>query len=628
MASRPDIFEDQKLTPDTSNAPRSNQAFTRKESSSSYFNKLLGRAGGALSKPTLALSVQWSCDGKLLVMLLSNLLHTASVFALLLLHPLVQFSSSDGAPVLQESSGGEVASLHQGPLGVPGAVRAMSGTAERGSVPRDEHVCVEAYLAGGSDYGAAANKAIRAQPLKKPSIIATCLQGEHPVAETITLDRPILMDFSGSTLIPQPALASSPVITTATHIMAGNRTITVSRPEGLIPGMAVSGIGLQAGTTITRVDGNFVDLSLPPVIHIIGMPTLNSTIISGLTSMVGLEAGRAIIGPGISPGTTVQHLAPGTQSMEISNTVHSITTVNTYLGPATMPIVMTLEGSWTSSISAIATHPVIRWQYNKEGLHNQEGQMIGGAMRGVHIADPKDRSLVGVQGIQIYGWDRLKVDDLEVDNLRGSCLILGGASTPSTGLAPVNSVRESQFTNVELRDCGDPLTGQSSLEIMTPEVNGDRINQLKFIGLQVVFPYAEGVTIGSYAGPEEQGPALLWFMGNSQIEGGSHLSNENIQAGYDIHFSSMEILSPGYGKAAIRVDKAYMVNVMDSIFSALQKGVQYRISVRHGSTSVKLALDPVHQTFPEASLIDGIGAILTDSEECSAGCPVWIEISP
>ncbi len=500
-------------------------------------------------------------------------------------------------------------------------------------------VCVEDYLHadtthGGTDYGAAITAADSALALTSRSSLEICASGDHPIYSTAVLDRPISFDGNGSTLVVQPSLSSTPVTTSATSITAGNNTIQIANTKGLAAGMAIGGTGLPSAETIASVDGpTSVTLSLAPNLYFVGVPDSGSSDICGLSTMIGLAVGQEISGFGVAPGSHISALAPAKQCITLSRPVSSVQTIASVQGSATGPSVFHVLGTWISPVTAVITKPAVRLQFNPSAMHNHENAMVGIKIRGLHIADRSNggdgRSLSGVQGLQIYGWDRVKVEDLEVSRLLGSALILGGYNVPGNG--GMGTVRESQFRDIDLRDSGDPATGQSTLELMNPPQSGDRINQIDFSGTQVVFPYAEGITIGDYR-KDPLPVGLIWFTNNTQIEGGSHIPHQNINApfdligiqnGWDIHFAEDSIISPGFGKAAIRVDKAYSVTVIDSYIAAFQKAASYQVSVSRGSKAIKY-ISGGNGAFPAAPLIDGDGAILTDTGSCSSGCPVWV----
>lgn len=535
--------------------------------------------------------------------------------------------------------------------------------------------CAEWYLSsadgqGGTDYGFAINAADQAASLTQPSTIKLCLPGQHPIFTTAMLDRPIALDGTGAALVPQSTLASTPVTTTATFTL-GSSSITVSSAVGLVAGQAIYGVGLPSANVIasTYTSGNTVPLALPTALNVVGVPVVTGTYptltpntqICGIAHMDGLAAGQSITGFGVPAATTIASLQPAGisgqlgQCITVSQNLTAVKTIATTTTPVVQPVAFSLGGTLSGvAVTAVTTTPVIRWQYNSGALHdppdqlinsqgrtvNSEGQMIGGSMRGIYIVDTGNggagRSLSGVQGVQMYAWDRMKVDDFQVENLNGAALILGGYNTPNNNVGGVGLIREAQFHDLDLRDSGDPSTGQSTLEIMDPPASGDRTNQVRFTGTQIVFPYAEGITIGSYRTPPSPAPGLIWFGDNTQIEGGNHTPNQMVQApfdlvgiqnGNDIHFAHAEMLGPGYGRADIRADNVYSVSVIDSVYAVNFKGPSYNVSYAAGGSALTFVSQSAGGTdtgFIPAAQLNGYGAVLTDAGSCTSGCPVWL----
>jgi hypothetical protein len=493
-------------------------------------------------------------------------------------------------------------------------------------------VCAENFLSsdashGRTDYGAAIDAAVKAQPLKEPSAISICSPGDHKVYTPIVFDRPVAFQMTGSRLIPQPSLASNPVTVSGAKLTAGSTTVSVPSTSGLRPGMAVGGTGVTSTAYISSVGPDTITLSLPASIIVNGVVTAGSRTIAGLNSMTGLAPGQTLTGYGVPSRTTITSLDAVNQTVTLS-------------GPAVagspVPGSFTVGGSWTADLKAEGVTPVISWVYNPDALHNSEGQMIGGSMRGVWIASPSFRGLNGVQGVQIYGWDRMKVYDLQVENLAGSALILGGDVPPSVHVH--GTVRESYFYDSELRDCGEWSTGQPVLELMTGTAPGDasdEINQIGFIGGQVAFYYGEAVTIGTFnpkAGPID-GPRLLWFNDNFQMEGGTHLTGPPLPAPVDtvhlirvndVYFDGDEIAAPGFGKSLVRIDNANVVSILNSLLYARGKHRTYTVSTTSGAPGVAFVGGPVGvSSFDASGWWDGYAAEINDGASC-APCSVHL----
>lgn len=348
--------------------------------------------------------------------------------------------------------------------------------------------CVEAYLSadttyGGTDYGKAITAAVAASSLTTPTQIMVCSPGDHKVYTTATIDRPIALFAYGSRLIPQTSLSSTP-ITTSAVATAGSSTVVVSSALGLKVGMTVGGVGITPGSYITAISGNNVTLSLIPQLQFYAIATAGSSVIRGVSSMSGLATGKKLSGignwPFVSGVTNISSINPVNNTITLSSAATSGSiTPNTFI----------VGDSWTTSLTAVSTKPVIRFIRNNAALQNQYTQMIGASMHGVWIADPdpNGRSLSGVQGVQISGYDGFNSFDLRIDNLVGSGEILGGNLT-DTGqlLEPWTAVRESSFVNDQIRNSGDAHTGQAALAIHTPyekaAIPADEINGINFIG--------------------------------------------------------------------------------------------------------------------------------------------------
>jgi hypothetical protein len=502
-----------------------------------------------------------------------------------------------------------------------------------GAEPATGGVCAEAYLGadtahGGSDYGAAINAAVRAQPLTAPSAIILCKNGDHPVYTQIVFDRPIAFQATGSRLVPQSTLASTLLTVDGAALTSGSTTVAVPSTAGLTEGMAIGGIGISSSTYIASVGSGSITLSLPANIVLNGVVTTGSSTVTGLSSLAGVAAGQTVSGYGIPGGAKINSVNYADQSIGLSAPA---------VAGSASPTSITLGGTWASKIKAVATTPVIKWVFNPGALRNSEGQQIGGSMRGVWIAASRFRSLEGVQGVQIFGWDRLKVYDLQVENLKGSALVLGGY-VPPTALNHA-TVRESFFYDSELRDCGEFSTGQPVVEMMTGTVDGhtsDEINQIGFVGGQVAFNYGEGVTIGTF-NPQASGfsgPRLIWFTDNFQFEGGSHNAGAPIDApvdmvhlirANDVFFMGDEIAAPGYGKSLFRVDNAKSLSIVSSLVHAAGKPSKLTVSTNAKSNAVRFVGGPVGATsFDNTGAWDGVGAQIEDGALCRP-CNVYLK---
>ena len=491
------------------------------------------------------------------------------------------------------------------------------------------HVCVEDYLtsAMNGDYGKAINAGVQAASLTTQTQLSICAQGDHPLGTQVVFDRPISFWMDNSRLVLQSSLQSAPVTISGATLTAGSETVTVPSTSNLSVGMAIGGIRVIATSYIQSiVNSTSFTLSLPAGIVINGFIRSGSATVSGVNSLRGIKVGQSATGYGIPTGTTITAINYANQAITLSNAATA-----TPISPSSLSI----GGTWTANLTAVTTTPAIVWEYNANALKNSEGQNIGGEMHGVWIVDPGFRTLTGVQGVQIYGWDRFKSDHLQVENLQGSPLILGGYAPPSAGLQGI--VRESYFYDTELRDSGDGLTGQSCIQLMTGYNNGtsnaDELNQIGFIGGQCVFNYGEGLTIGTFnsAHTATNGPRLIWLTNNFQIEGGSHVTHQNIEAPYDtihilragdIYIDGTEIAVPGYGKSVVRVDAANSLSVMNSRVFANGKSVTYNVNVTNGSPTVTW-VSGGNSGFDATGYWDGVGAQINDGAMCTP-CNIYL----
>jgi hypothetical protein len=458
--------------------------------------------------------------------------------------------------------------------------------------------CVEAYLSadtvhGGTDYGAAITAAVRASSLTTPTELRLCAPGDHPVYTTGIFDRPVSFWAYGSRLIPQSSMSSATVSIAATATGASH-IVTVKSPSGLSLGMAVGGVGIPPGAYITSINGTKVTLSLPATLQFYGVASSGSATILGVNSMSGLAIGQVLYGHGNWPffsGTTTINA--------IDYGANTITTSSTATTGSAVPNSFMIRGSWKADLTFVAATPVLNWTYNARALHNQYFQMIGASMHGVWIADPGTRSLPGVQGIQIEGYDGFNSYDLRVDNLAGSGEILGG----NTGRFLPNlygPVRESTFINDQIRNTGDAHTGQAALAVMTPYEGGnsvgDEMNQISFVGGHYVCSNGVAVTIGTYntSHTGTNGPRLIFFSDNTQIEGcavtfdtSAQSDTVYVQRAGSLYFNGTELALVGQGKAVIRLDDVSTLHVINSFIDASSISVDYTVNVTNGSTTVK-----------------------------------------
>jgi hypothetical protein len=492
--------------------------------------------------------------------------------------------------------------------------------------------CVEYYLtpAMNGDYGQAINAANSAKSLTTPSQLRICNPGDHQTSTTAIIDRPIHFSGYGARLVPTSTLAATPVTLSSATLTAGSTTVTVTSTTGLVAGMAVGGTGVQSTSYIASVtDSTHFVMSLPARLVVNGKVTASSTTVSSLSSMVGLTVGQTLVFQNQATPIAIDALTPASQSL----TLHSTPSVG-----APVPFALEVGGTITSTIMAVAQNPVMVYQSNGSALQNAEGQMIGGSINGLSIADTtansdgeKGRTL-SVQGLQIAGWDGLEVHNFECHDLKGSCLILGG---PGLVSARNKTVREVQFFNTQLRDSGDGATGQSELEIMSPpqgnSAGADEINQIAFHGSGIVFPHGEAVTIGTYntAKTTINGPRLIWFGDNSQIEAGEHVPSQFVAAPFDLvhilqanatYFNGSSLIGAGYGKALIAFDYAGFIGLQNAFLYPIGKTATYTVTATNGSPTLTY-VSGGNGGFDATGQWNGIGMNAVDGVGCTSGTP-------
>ncbi len=524
-------------------------------------------------------------------------------------------TSVAGINIIPVTAGGTGSDTVQGGLKNLGGVSSTSTTPQTMAGPlyttTAPFTCAESFLstAMNGDYGQAINAAVLAAPLTTPSTIKICAPGEHPVSTAIVIDRPINFDMTGSKLIPQAALASSPVTITGASVTAGNRTVTVPSTTGLSAGMRVGGVGVTYGSYISAIGAGNITLSLAPALYVTGLVTSGSDTVTGVSSLVGLAVGQTVTGWGIPASTTIAAIGAANQTITLSNAaIATVQSINAGMGAnagAQFPVTLTVAGSWTTKLKAILPTPVIRWTWNADALHNEFGQMIGGAQSGVWIADESNhgqtvRSVSGIQGESFNGWDRFHSYDTTIEGIAGAAMTFADPTTSNTNC----TTRESYFYNTQIRYSGTTDTGQSPLELISCYGGGqamsDELNQLSFSGGHLVSSYGEALVVGTYnpAHTGSDGPRIIWFTDNFQIESGSYLSGRPtastqfnsvhlIQAN-DLYLSGAAVNGAGYGKSLIQMDKVGSVSVLNSRLIVSGQSESCTVSVTNGSPTVTL----------------------------------------
>ena len=509
-------------------------------------------------------------------------------------------------------------------------------------------VCAESFLtsAMNGDYGQAINAADQAASLLAPSTIKICAPGDHPVSTPIVFDRPIAFIATGSRLIPQSALGSTPVSLTGVTVTAGNKTIPVSSTTGLSVGMRVGGAGIPYGAVITAVGSSNITLSLSPNIVLTGFVTSGSKTITGLNSLVGVSTGQTITGYGIPASTKVSSInygnltANNVQSIVISQAATETQTLNGQRIPTS--IALAAGSTWTTNLTAVGVIPVITWKNNDNALQNEFNQNIGGEMDDVWIVDKTNRGIQGIQGIQILGWDRFHSTNTTIEEVNGSGFIVQGWCASATACGRMSATRESFFYNTKIRYTGTETTGESPMEIMSgpfyPNSGEDENNQLGFSGGQLVDNYGEHLLIGTYNVNDTgaNGPRLIWFSNNFQIESGNYLNTMassqfdlvHIEQAGDVYFDGAELADAGYGKSVIRVDAVNLLNVQHSFMTPNSSGQSYKVSVTNGSPTVNLLKASPGQWVTNGSW-NGIAGLMVDGgTTCTSASPCLVYLSP
>jgi len=496
--------------------------------------------------------------------------------------------------------------------------------------------CVEAYLSadtvyGGTDYGAAISAAVQASSLTSPTQLRVCVHGDHPVYTTGLFDRPIAFHMDGqSRLIPQSTMSSAPIRVTGATATGGSMRVTVPSASGIAVNMAVGGIGIPPGAYVTGISGTTVSISLPATLQFYGMATFGSAAILGVSSVSGLAAGQALNGVNNWPFNT------GVTTIRSINYASNTITASTGATFTTStPTTFVVGGSWTTNLTFVKTTPVLSFIHNQNALLDNFGQMYGSSLHQIWIEDISGLSpsgpnhtdspgYPGVTGVQIVGYDQFVSYDLHVVAMQGAGLTLGGTASEVSNGGFFSAVRESSFYGDQIRNSGDAKTGQAELVIMTPRENNqvaaDEINEINFVGGHYVYANGPTVNIGTYnnAHTGNRGPGSINFAGDFQIEGWSvnagiagQADSVIIQRADDIRFRGGEIAVPGQGKALIRADTVFYLNVEDCHLIPLGQNTEYQVAVVNSSTIGTFVSGGGREgKFSTTQMWDGMGVIM------------------
>ncbi len=215
-----------------------------------------------------------------------------------------------------------------------------------------------------------------------PTIAAgTTIVAINEVTGTITLSQPATRNAAGATLVAMDTItqkrgaaagttftANRTASTFTGNTTSGSKSVTsVTGAAGLLIGETVSGTGIPLGTTITAISGPTITLSAAATANGTAVSlTAGSTLLTNVSTVIGLAVGQTITGPGIPTGTTITAITPSfsfTGSTTKGST--SITNVSSTAGlvvgqvvsgpgiPANA-IIKSIAGS-TVTISAAAT---------------------------------------------------------------------------------------------------------------------------------------------------------------------------------------------------------------------------------------------------------------------------------
>ena len=147
------------------------------------------------------------------------------------------------------------------------------------------------------------------------------------------------------------------------EIVTGSTIFTVSNASNLVAGMAVSGTGIDTGTTISEVNSNTVTLSKATTATIATSVTLSFVGKTSFTvsSDTGLVVGMMVFGTGIASGTKIAAISTGTITLDkvitdviptsatlTFRTVSAATTVSSISGTT-----VTLSSEATNAVSSV-----------------------------------------------------------------------------------------------------------------------------------------------------------------------------------------------------------------------------------------------------------------------------------
>jgi hypothetical protein len=502
---------------------------------------------------------------------------------------------------------------------------------------------------GGTDFGYAMTNlcaTLGCSTLTAPINVKTVQTGICKVYTSLTIPAPIHFESSSCAFVPQSSMASTPVALTSCSTTIGSTAVTCASTAGLSVGMAVGG----SGSTQTLGPAQYVasvtnsttfQLIFPASRSFLGILTNASATVKGVDSLIDAVTGQSVTGTGIPASTTIT-VNPATHTFTLSNVaaIGTLSPTDIVLAPGTV-----LSGL---SLTAVAQNPIILVPPSNTATSQAKphGVSYGVLLEHVDIRDPAyshssfGRSLSGLVGLWVYGQDNLVVNDLTIEGVKGSAIVLGGYVPASTADGS-NVVRESDFNGLYLYSNGDLSSGQASLALMSGlgdgDVTQDEINTLNLHDTHIVYSDAESLVLGSYLHPGTNGPRLVTFTGDTQFEAGSNsnfsfgasdvvrcltcgLSNKLLGGRYSL---------PGFGKSTFRISNALDWTVTGSELDASSGGGEvYNVGLSASSTTVTYVSAGTGggSSFPPGPYLNGIGAQLNDGVTCTP-CNVWLAVS-
>ena len=500
------------------------------------------------------------------------------------------------------------------------------------------HYCVEDFLSvtADSDYGEAITYAAgHTGVLSKTqrTVLSICQNGPHTINHQGLLEGPFILEGYNSQLVLGASLASTPVTVTGCTLTAGSQSVTCSSTATFSVGQQIGGIGVVSGTYIYAIpNGTTITLSFPATLNFQAFTTNASTAITGLSSQRGLTVGQTITSPCIPAATTIISINQAANSL-VSSANSTCTSTNVPSGFS-----IAAGSTWTSDLKAVTVTPALIWSYNGAAMVNKENQNIGAGMEGVTITDPGYRTLTGVAGPQMYGYDNFLFRDNTINFVDGPALIIGG-NTPSIGHC-VDREWGIMPGNRFYAD-GDGTVSEPVIEDITcygtNASASDENYGFELTGGNIVDNYGDGITFNTF-NPQHwaagsRAPRQTTIGPNFQIEGGSYGPYGNVAAPYDL----IDILNggdifvdgcedcgvPGYGHAIVNANQFGTISVNNSSLNVSNKSAAINVTVVNGSSTVTFATTTGITSFDPTGLWDGQGMQINDGVTCTP-CNVYL----